>query len=172
MGMPSVQDHAIVLDLLDTATGQPLQTWRFTRQTRILIGRASDGDVVVTSPYVSRAHAYVQNVDGVWQAVAISSQQLLVNERRVALVELYDGSVFRLGSNGCSMRFSRDIQETTAPDSGQTLAIDPDNLPFLQLDRTQLMREVDEIANGDFFQNLSENLQRIRQSRKSDANPD
>ncbi len=170
MGMPSAQDHAIVLDLLDTATGQPLQTWRFAGQTRILLGRAPDGDVVVTSPYVSRSHAYVQHVDGVWQAVAISSQQLLVNERRVALVELFDGCVFRLGSNGCSLRFSRDFQKTTAPDSGQTLSIDPNTHPFLQLDRNQLMREVDEIANGDFFQNLSKNFQRLRQSRKPDAN--
>ena len=172
MGMPSVQDHAVVLDLLDTATGQPLQTWRFTGQTEIVLGRALDCDVAVASPYVSRAHAYLQNVDGVWQVVAISSQQLLVNERRVALVELFDGCDFRLGPNGCSMRFSRDSQATTAPDSGQTLSIDPNNHPFLQLDRTQLMREVDEIANGDFFQNLSENLQRIRQPRKSGANPD
>lgn len=172
MEMPPLQDHAVVLDLLDTATGQPVQTWRFTGQTRILLGRASDGDVVVANPYVSRAHAYVQNLDGVWQAVAISCQQLLLNERRVALVELYDGCVFRLGSSGCSMRFSRDIQKTTASDPGQTLSIDPNTHPFLQLDRNQLAREVDEIANGDFFQNLSENLQRMRQYRKSDANPD
>lgn len=170
MPMPSVQDHAIILDLLDTTTGHPLQTWRFTGQARILIGRSSDGDVVVTSPYVSRAHAYLQNIDGVWQAVAISAQQLLVNERRVPLVELFDGSVFRLGSHGCSIRFSREYQKAAEPDSGQTLSFDPNNLPFLQLDRSQLSREVDEIANGDFFQNLRENLQRVRQSRKPGAN--
>ncbi|MEK6257555.1 MAG: FHA domain-containing protein [Planctomycetota bacterium] len=172
MGMPSAQNPAIVLDLLDTTTGQPLQTWRFTGQTRILIGRASESDVVVASGYVSRAHAYVQNVDGVWQAVSISTQQLLVNERKVALVELFDGCVFRLGSNGCSMRFSRNIQETTAPDSGQTLSIDPNTHPFLQLDRNQLTREVDEIANGDFFKSLSENLQRLRRPRKPGADSD
>ena len=167
MSMPSVQEYTIVLDLLDSGTSQPIQTWRFTGQTRLVVGRAADSDIVVANPYVSRTHAYLEVEDGVWRVVSISTQQIFVNDRRVPSAELFDGCLFRLGSNGCTLRFSRDSQKTDAAEGGKTLSFNPMEIPMLHLDRTQLARDVDEIANGDFFQNLRESLHRLRTTQSA-----
>lgn len=167
MSKSPVQDEEIILDLLDTATGQPLQTWRFSGQERITVGRAPDGDVVVANPYVSRAHAYIALEGGLWTVVALSAQQIVLEGRKVNAGPLYEGAVFRLGSSGCSLRFRRESRHSPPQEANQTLSLDPETHPMLHLDQTQLERDVSAIANGSFFQSLSDNLERLRQYRRS-----
>lgn len=167
MSQHPVQDEEIILDLLESATGQPLQTWRFHVQERIVIGRAPDGDVVIANPYVSRSHAYLELDSGIWRVVAISAQQVVVDGRKVNSAQLYEGAVFRLGANGCSLRFRRESCCSNSHEAHQTLSLDPETHPMLHLDQDQLARDVSAITDGAFFQNLNGSLERLRQFRRN-----
>lgn len=168
MGNPLGEAPSILIELLDTTTGHPQQTWSFAGKPRILIGRSPDGDVVVSNPYVSRAHAYLEWESGTWQLISISSQQIVVNDRRLKSISVKDGSVFRLGANGCSIRFREEPSAETMQ-SGQTLSFDPECHPMLHLDQERLSRDVSEIADGDFFQNLKLNLNRLRKPQQGSS---
>ncbi len=158
---------SIVLELLDSASGMPLQTWTFSEKQRILIGRSDESDVVIANPYVSRSHAYMTCDTEGWQAVAISSQQLVIGGKRKQTIRLREGDIFRLGTRGCDLKF-REAQAQAEPfDVMQTLMFDPDTGPILHLDRDQLQREVAEIETGIYFQNLSQTVKKLRQSRGS-----
>ena len=103
---------SVVLELLDSASGIPLQTWSFPDKQRIVIGRSDESDVVIANPYVSRAHAYLESDDDGWQAVAISTQQLVVDGHRKQTIRLREGDIFRLGVQGCDLKF-REFQAQT-----------------------------------------------------------
>ena len=156
-----------VLELLDSASGVLLQTWSFPEKQRILIGRADECDLVVANPYVSRSHAYLERDEEGWQVVAISSQQLLADGQRKQTIRLRQGDIFRLGTQGCDLRF-REVHAEAEEDGGSgTLMFDPDSCPILHLDRDQLQREVAEIETGSYFQNLSETVKKMKQARGS-----
>lgn len=158
---------SVVLELLDSATGIPLQAWLFPEKQRIVIGRSDESNVVIANPYVSRTHAYLEwDADG-WQAVAISSQQLVVDGQRKPTIRLCDGDVFRLGAQGCVLKFRELQSQAQEVNWNQTLSFDPESCPILHLDKDQLQREVAEIETGTYFQNLSQTVQKLRQARGS-----
>ena len=156
-----------VLELLDTASGVLLQSWSFPDKQRILIGRSDDCDLVVANPYVSRSHAYLERDEEGWQVVAISSHQLVMDGQRKQAIRLCEGDVFRLGAQGCDLRFRVVQAEAAQVDATGTLMFDPDSCPILQLDRDQLQREVAEIETGSYFQNLSQAVKKLKRSRGS-----
>lgn len=153
----------VVLQLIDSSTGMPQQTWRFPDASRIVIGRAEDSDVVIANPYVSRAHAYLEHGDGGWRLVTISSQQLFIDGMKVASIDVVDGMAFRLGSNGSTLRFHGGEDE--ANDSVRTLSCEAATIPMLVLDRERLDTEVDAIANEAFFQSLTRVRNQLRQAQ-------
>jgi hypothetical protein len=130
---------SVILELLDSASGVP------------------------------RTHAYLEwDAEGC-QAVAISSQQLVVDGQRKPATRLRDGDVFRLGAQGCDLKF-RVAKAQTQPkpiNLNQTLMFDPDSCPILHLDRDQLQREVAEIESGAYFQSLSQTVKKLKQARGS-----
>lgn len=156
-----------VLELLDSASGVLLQTWSFPEKQRILIGRSDECDLVVANPYVSRSHAYLERDAEGWQVVAISSQQLVTDGLRKQAIRLREGDVFRLGTQGCDLKFREIREETEQGGGGGTLMFDPESCPILILDRDQLQREVAEIETGSYFQNLSETVKKLKQARGS-----
>jgi hypothetical protein len=162
---PSTSDE-VCLELLDSATGQPQQSWRFSGRPRILIGRADDNDLVLSNPYVSRSHAYVEYADGEWRAIAISSQKLVVEGKRIQSLPLKPGTTFFLGPSGSCLRFAIPGVDLNGGDPQGTLSFDPEVHPFLQLDRRQLSEEVRAIEEGEFFQSLARNLQQLRRQRQ------
>jgi hypothetical protein len=155
----------IVIDLLDSDQGKPLQSWHFQGQAVITIGRAPDNDVIVADPYVSRAHAYLRQEPDHWQAVSISNQQLVAKGRGVAELALTNGTIFRLGPRGCSLRFS-ELAEIASNSS--TMTFDPAAMPIFQLDIAQLEQEVQQITDGDYFQQLKQAAQKLRGHRALD----
>ena len=161
MGSPSRTTCPVVLQLIDSSTGTPQQTWRFPDASRIVIGRAEDSDVVIANPYVSRSHAYLEHADGAWRAVTISSQQLFVEGAKVECVDLVDGLIFRLGPNGSDLRFHG--QEDDYDDSARTLSVEATSIPMLVLDRERLTMEVNAIANDAFFQSLARVRDQLRE---------
>jgi len=158
----SASTGAIVLELLDSASGVPLQTWSFTEQHRILLGRAEESDVVIVNPYVSRSHAYLIRDESGWKAESISSQQLVVAGKRQQSIRLSDGLIFRLGTHGCDLKFTQPKTPANKFNFAGTLMFDPDMCPLLHLDKEQLQREVDQIANDSYFQNLSQAVKNLR----------
>jgi hypothetical protein len=160
--------EAITIDLLDSATGQSQQSWRFSGVTRIQLGRARENDVVISNPYVSRSHAYLELTEGRWAAIALSSQQLVTSGRRVQTIDLIPGTIFQLGTHGASLKFAVENADEP-PDKGfdytGTLAYQEPDPPSLKLDLDQLSKEVTAITEGDFFQQLSANVNKLRQSR-------
>ncbi len=159
---------AITLDLLDSATGQSQQSWCFSGVSCVQIGRARENDVAVSNPYVSRSHAYLQKSAHGWTAIAISSQQLMSSGRRVQEIDLIPGTIFQLGPHGSVLRFAAEVANEPAPrnfDYSGTLAFEPPEQPALKLDLDQLSREVTAIVEGDFFQSLASNVNRLRRAR-------
>ncbi|MBL8827232.1 MAG: FHA domain-containing protein [Planctomycetaceae bacterium] len=166
---PVFQEHRTphmhgVIQLLDSANGRPLQNWRVGTDKRTTIGRALENDIVVADPYVSRSHAYIEfdRERQQWLMTSVSQQQLVYDSKTVAQLPLADGMVIRLGGQGCHIRFNQQ-QAVEQLDNRQTISFDMLMKPKLSLDKQQLAKEVDDIASGDFFQNLKQAVQRQRQ---------
>jgi hypothetical protein len=154
-----------VIQLLDSAHGRPLQNWKIESDERMTIGRAPGNDIVVADPCVSRAHAYL-DFDAErkqWCVTSISTQKLVREGRAETQIDLIDGVVFRLGAQGCFLRFNQ-VQEQVESDNSKTMAGDFVR-PQLTLDRNQLQAEVAQIADGEFFQNLKRAVARQRERR-------
>ena len=150
-----------VLQLLDSAQGHPLQSWTIDARSHVTIGRAEENDVVLADPYVSRAHAYLQcePAGEQWRLVSISRQQIVYQGETLGELSLADGMVFRLGQNGCYLRFGLSPKQT---DDRATLSYDPATMPVFVLDTQKMQSEVSEIVDGEYFQALKKaaNLRR------------
>jgi hypothetical protein len=149
------------LDLLDTAAGQVLQTWELGDGDSFQLGRSRDADVVLGSPYVSRIHACMhRTVDG-WELSAVSRVGVFIDGQRVEHTSISDGLIFRLAERGPLLRF-RAATTNGAEAGSETVCCDSMHTPVLMLDERQLNREVVEIAQGDFFQELQQKVARLR----------
>ncbi|MDX1963273.1 MAG: FHA domain-containing protein [Pirellulales bacterium] len=152
----------IQLQLLDSDQTRPLQTWQFTDRESITLGRAEDNDVVIADPYVSRAHAHLTHDSLGWRVSSISRQRLMIKGVAVDEYDLHDGVVFRLGPHGCSLRF---MTCDSAENNHSTITFDPVVVPALQLDAAQVSREVEQIAQGDYFLQLKQAANALRGKR-------
>jgi hypothetical protein len=154
-----------VIHLLDSDQGRPLQTWRFEQRDTITLGRADDNDVVLADPYVSRAHAYLKLEFGTWKLTSISRQRVVYQGQAWDEVTLKDGAVFRLGPNGCYLRFGESQQ---APTNLKTMSYEPTQMPIFQLDRQKMECEVNQITSGNYFQQLKQAAQQLREQRSTE----
>jgi hypothetical protein len=153
-----------VIRLLDSAGGHPLQSWKVENREQVTIGRSEDNDIVVADPYVSRAHAYLRfdEARDDWRLISISRQQIVYQGESHGELALADGMVFRLGQHGCYLRFD---QSQPQEDDSKTISFDLKLMPVLALDRQKMEREVNEIVEGDYFQNLKNAANQRRNER-------
>lgn len=158
-----VSSRRVVLELLDPSQTHPLQSWTFANQDRILIGRSPENDVIVSDPYVSRSHAYLQFEQSQWRLIAISSKQIVHDGHRQADAVIADQAVFRLGASGCFMRFCEGVAPVA--NSTTTLTFDSSVMPIFHLDEAKMHREADEIAGSDYFQHLKQRAAALRNQR-------
>jgi pSer/pThr/pTyr-binding forkhead associated (FHA) protein len=155
--------------LLDSAQGQPIQTWRFTNQAEISIGREDGNDIVISDPHVSRRHVRIVAMEGTWMLFSQGRHGTIIDDRLVAEKELYSGTVFRLGPAGPMLRFDRGKLSTNA---SQTMdQISPDMLDQLKIDEQRMQQEVDQIAAGALFDELLQESQRLRSTRHGGREP-
>jgi pSer/pThr/pTyr-binding forkhead associated (FHA) protein len=160
----------VSLQLLDSAQGHPIQTWRFSDQREITIGRESGNDVTITDPHVSRLHVRLAETDGTWILTSMGRHGTLVNDRLVADLELRSHTIFRLGPNGPTLRFETG---STRASHGETLDnIDPDTLTLLEVDEQRKQQEVEQIAGGALFEDLLEHSRRLRSARQGGGESD
>jgi hypothetical protein len=155
----------ITVHLLDSAQGHPLQTWTFENHDSVTMGRAPDNDIVVTDPYVSRAHAYLKFDNGQWRLIALSRQLIFYEGQTWPEVSLGDGTVCRLGPHGCYLRFG---QAEAQQHEGATISFDATLMPTLKLDREKMQQEVSEIADAPYFQQLKDAMRQRREQRQMD----
>ena len=155
----------VCLQLLDSAQGKPIQTWRFTDEREITIGREDTRDVVISDPHVSRHHATLFAGDDDWMLVSCGRHGTLVDDRLVVEAPLRPGVIFRLGPAGPMLRFDRG--RVIEPSSSMTMDhIDVDALAMFELDQERNKREADKIASGSLFDELLQESQRRRAERK------
>jgi len=86
---------------------------------------------------------------------------VFVDGERVEQLGLQDGLILRLAERGPMLRF----RVGTAVGSGtanETICFDAARTPLLILDEEQLDREVSQIAEGDYFQDLQRKLAQFR----------
>jgi hypothetical protein len=152
----------VILYLLDSAQGHPLQTWTFEGRDSVTLGRSEDNDVVVTDPYVSRSHAYLKLENNRWTLTSISQQRISYQGELWNELPLKEGTVFRLGQNGCHLRFG-DVHEQ--PKNLSTISFDPQTMPVFQLDRDKMEQEVGQISSGQFFKQLQDTARSMREQR-------
>lgn len=153
--------------LLDSAKGQPIQTWRFADQAEISIGRDDANDVVISDPHVSRHHARLVARDGNWMLHSLGRHGTLIDDRIVAEKTLYSGTIFRLGPTGPTLRFDQGKAGTSV---SQTVdQIDPDLLSQLMLDEQRVQKEVEQIMDGKLFDELLEQSQRLKALKHGDG---
>jgi pSer/pThr/pTyr-binding forkhead associated (FHA) protein len=161
-GPPPAGGVSIVL--LDSAQGQPIQTWRFANQSEISIGREDGNDIVISDPHVSRLHVRLVATNGTWMLISQGRHGTLVDDRIVSEKEMHSGVVFRLGPTGPMLRFDRGKLSTSVT---QTMdQIDPDMLSHLNLDEQRMYQEVENITGGELFDELLQQSQRMRAARQ------
>jgi len=159
-----LQAGGVCLQLLDSAQGQPIQTWRFSDQREITIGREDGHDIVIPDPHVSRLHVTLYAADDAWTLVSRGRHGTLIDNRLVAESILRPGMVFRLGPTGPMLRFD---QGKAATSGSMTMdQIDPDALTMFELDHERSRSEADRIAGGALFDELLQQSQRMRSTRK------
>ena len=153
----------ITLHLLDSTQGHPLQTWTFDDRDAITLGRAPESDVVLADPYVSRAHAYLKFENDEWRVISISDRSVVFEGLTWNEVPLSEGTVFRLGKNGCYLRFGAGQSQ---PANSATITFSPKQMPVFQLDRNKMHDEVAQIADGQYFQQLKNATRQLREQRQ------
>jgi len=123
----------VSLQLLDSAQGKPIQTWRFSDQREITIGRDDGNDIVVSDPHVSRLHVTLYPADEAWMLVSCGRHGTLIDDRLVAESVLRPGMVFRLGPTGPMLRFDQGTAVTTG--SMTIDQIDPDAIALCRVEK-------------------------------------
>ncbi len=165
---PTAADGVSVL-LLDSVQGHPIQTWRFTDQCEITIGRDVGHDIVICDPHVSRHHATLIAAKDAWMLISSGRHGTLIDNRLVAEAPLRTGVVFRLGPTGPTLRFD---QGKVISSASMTMdQIDVDALAMFELDQERSRREADQIAEGALFDELLQTSQRMRSKQNGKNGP-
>jgi predicted component of type VI protein secretion system len=159
-----------LIQLLDSDHGRTLQSWTFDDRDSITIGRAEDNDVVVADPYVSRSHALLRWENGRWTLTSVSRQLVCYQGELWGELALTDGTVFRLGPNGCYLRFAHSTSQE--PANSKTMSYDASSMPIFELDREKVHQDVTQIAGGEYFQHLKAAAEQLRVDRESNASPE
>jgi pSer/pThr/pTyr-binding forkhead associated (FHA) protein len=149
--------------LLDSAQGKPIQTWRFSDQTEITIGREDGRDIVISDPHVSRHHVTLVASDDSWMLISQGRHGTLIENRLVVEAPLRSGVVFRLGPTGPMLKFDEGKLATSA--TATMDQIDPDAIAMLELDQERSKREADKIAADPLFDELLQTSLRMRAAR-------
>ena len=90
----------ITLILLHPLDSTPVQSWTFSDESVIRIGRATDNQVVLYSAVVSRRHVELRRVDGRWEIVNLGANGTYLNGQRISQVPLVDGAIIRIAPTG------------------------------------------------------------------------
>ncbi|MHA1651799.1 MAG: FHA domain-containing protein [Candidatus Helarchaeota archaeon] len=75
---------------------------------KIIIGRASDCDIVIDDPYISKKHAQIQFKDGVAYIIDLGSKNgTFVDNRRISSQPLSSGATIKIGETKIKFQFKQ-----------------------------------------------------------------
>ncbi len=108
----------VTITLLELQTNQPLNSWKFSTQSSILIGRAQDNDIVLKGYFqVSRKHLELVFENEQWYLVSRGTNGTFVNNAYVEQTIVEDRDLIRLAENGPLFRIEFEESEALQ-DSG------------------------------------------------------
>ena len=143
-----------------------MQLWQFAGEKSLSIGRSDERDVCIPDPYVSRHHADLCVREGGWWLVSLGRNGVLLNGRDVAEAQLSDGATIRLGGRGPILKF----HNSPVAEHEHTLSGADDASDFLlQLNAKKRDKEVTEIVESDFFQQLRDKANEMRKQRDTQS---
>ena len=90
----------ITLTLLHPLQSIAVQSWTFSDESSIKIGRATNNEVVLYSAVVSRNHVEIKKSGDAWEVVNLGSNGTYIDGKRVEQSQISDGTVVRLASSG------------------------------------------------------------------------
>ena len=154
----------VALHLLDSSTGRQVRTWQFDGKPLITIGRAPEQHVQIDDPYVSRSHAELRFDCGQWSLVSLGRYGVQVEGQAITEIPVQGQLTFRLGASGPTLRFN-----PAAPrqDNRMTMMFDSTIVEDLfALDESKVQRDVSEISQGDYFQELQKRARQLRKPSK------
>lgn len=82
-----------------------MQTWKFSAEPIIRIGRASDNNVILYSSVVSRHHAELRFHDFGWEVVSLGTNGTYLEDKRIDTAPIADGAIIRIASSGPKLQF-------------------------------------------------------------------
>ncbi|HBE20991.1 MAG TPA: serine/threonine protein kinase [Cyanobacteria bacterium UBA11149] len=107
----------VTLTLLHPQASTPLAKWHFKSQSKILIGRSPDNDVVLNDPLVSRYHLELRAVTAKsshrWQIINQGSNGTFLNGVLISREWLPENALIRLAREGPLLKFQ--INQVTRP---------------------------------------------------------
>ena len=93
--------NVIIVSLLHPTQSVPTQSWTFTDETTVSIGRATNNSVVLYSAVVSRHHVELRCSDSGWRVVNLSTNGTYSSDGQpISKMMATDGMVFRLATSG------------------------------------------------------------------------
>ena len=129
--------------------GHAIQTWRFSEQSLIRIGRSNDNDVTIGDPQVSRHHVELHLRESGWELVSQGRHGTLIADELIDEGPLQHGTLLQLGPSGPKLRFCRSgamgENETTVVRSGPAIS------EMLRLDQQETEEQVHEIVETPSF---------------------
>ncbi|MFO0913460.1 MAG: FHA domain-containing protein [Pirellulales bacterium] len=159
------EDPIVELDLLDSAQGHPVQSWRFVGRTLVVIGRAEENDVRIVDPRVSRVHAELHYSPAGWILVSRGRNGVVMDGVQVTNVPLSDRLPFQLGPGGPQMRFR--LNGLSSAGSATLDNLDTSMLKMVQIDLQKRDEEVRGITEGALFQQLKQRAGELRKRWQS-----
>lgn len=90
----------IVLTLLHPLQSVAIQSWTFSDEPSIKIGRATNNEVVLYSAVVSRHHVEIRKSGEEWEIINLGSNGTYIDGVRVERAKALDGTIVRLASSG------------------------------------------------------------------------
>lgn len=102
------QKISITLRDMEPNQSTSIINWCFDAKSVINIGRASDNDIIVQNPVVSRHHLKLRRVDDRWQLISFGLNGTYIQEEQVNQVLLEGGTVINLAR--CGPRIQIDLK--------------------------------------------------------------
>ena len=99
--------NVIIVSLLHPTQSVPTQSWTFTDENAVSIGRATNNSVVLYSAVVSRHHVELRRNESGWRVVNMSTNGTYSSDGQpISKAIATDGMVFRLATSGPRIQLS------------------------------------------------------------------
>ena len=90
----------ITLTLLHPLQPVAVQSWTFSNESSIKIGRSTNNEVVLYSAVVSRHHVEIKKNGEDWEVINLGANGTYIDGQKIERAKAMDGMVVRLATSG------------------------------------------------------------------------